>query len=1234
MSPCVGSVDYGRPVPQWMRYAETCALCDASSFDWSDTNLNEWVKYFPFIVSIAWNQSVVNHYHSAGVRGIIYTDFDEVSSNPPDWIRIDSSGSKEVSYYYGANSTPIYYACHHQAALRQSTLDLVNDKMKNLGVDGAYVDCARDASECYAPQYGIHTHPDTNTNTQCYEESQRQVYNLVKSYGQDKFVMQNSGIKDSHWAYSDVQLWENAIYGSTAEGVAPWGHWANLKGFADRTADAVRHGKKVAILPYFSMQPIDKCIDCALYSYAYARLYDFLWTDGFTLKNKIGEQAKDIYSLKLGPAGKLGIITGTITDSNTSVRLAGVTVKAGKVSALTDSNGKYSLALPAGMYQISASKNGYKTTVKLASTSTLDIQLQPAQDEKVYYVATDGNDSYDGTAPTYDGTHGPWKTITNGDWTQTIKPGDTVIVQPGTYNIANYTPFWISGTADKPIIYKAKGDVTIIGASGTSCPLWIWADYNIFDGFKIKQNGTGHFINLEGTGIEVRNCWLSDMAVPEHRWNGWGGILINGKDCKIHHNIIGPNNYGMTLIYLGSNSGGGNKIYNNTLDGTCKAGLPEAGDELVTWGARLESTKSSDEFRNNIIVNCYYAYGSYGATAATISNNLAFNYPPYQPPATQFFSFAQSDIVNQDPQFLEKAYGDYSLIPGSPATDKGKQVGFSFIGNSPDIGVCESSSSSDSEIKSIGQAMYRTFWNSVVVMNPQQSSTIVDIPVPAGYQFKDTGHNCILTEQNGCIHLDMEPESGRVLVAQEILSPVLKISDIQSIPDGTLIALSSKVKTLPYHAPGAVDSSGFYIEEPNRSSGIRVLGSTDADNGQMVNVTGRIADDNGERVITLTNITSIPDCYATTADGTNACQMNKVFDSLAAGDVRNLGHNCDLIWRDPIGQLGWREGINGADHLIPSNGQCYPAGAGYVIPNYPNYSICAYNAADGMYYMFGSDSIGSSLPIAGSNQDWRGLCIDDMNADGICETVYFLLDCLKWYSVPNNGGPFNYTRRTTDLNTSGLWSSFIGIATLHGNRKAALGISAADGNLLMYIMDKSQSITLPNTSSITNIVIGDIDGDGYADDIAYRDPKSQRIVWREIPVDCVEQPGSIYKLTVNGTPIAVINPNISLQPGEIIYKKLNDLSLATTAKSLYPPNLSMTGLNIRIAGKISDLNSSIGQFTLSDGAKPIKVYCPGISNPGQFAIVTGCVGSEMDSNGLTYPVIRSPGADWVKPIIQ
>jgi hypothetical protein len=84
-----------------------------------------------------------------------------------------------------------------------------------------------------------------------------------------------------------------------------------------------------------------------------------------------------------------------------------------------------------------------------------------------YYVATNGNDSWNGTSPTFvSGTTGPWLTL--GKAASTLVAGDTVIIRDGTYVSGTVQPA-NGGTSGAPITFQAENPLQAILSSTSSC---------------------------------------------------------------------------------------------------------------------------------------------------------------------------------------------------------------------------------------------------------------------------------------------------------------------------------------------------------------------------------------------------------------------------------------------------------------------------------------------------------------------------------------------------------------------------------------------------------------------------------------------------------------------------------------------------------------------------------------------------------------------------------------------
>lgn len=139
-----------------------------------------------------------------------------------------------------------------------------------------------------------------------------------------------------------------------------------------------------------------------------------------------------------------------------------------------------------------------------------------------YYVSSlTGNDGNNGSQAN------PWVTIQHA--ADTVGPGDTVLVQPGTYVGAKFSR---SGTAVLPITFQAQTDVLINtpGPLNTNNDnLWVRnANYVVLDGFEV-MSAPRSGIAIQGepdapaTGIVIRNSHCHDNG----RWGIFTGYALN-----------------------------------------------------------------------------------------------------------------------------------------------------------------------------------------------------------------------------------------------------------------------------------------------------------------------------------------------------------------------------------------------------------------------------------------------------------------------------------------------------------------------------------------------------------------------------------------------------------------------------------------------------------------------------------------------------------------------------------
>jgi parallel beta-helix repeat protein len=141
----------------------------------------------------------------------------------------------------------------------------------------------------------------------------------------------------------------------------------------------------------------------------------------------------------------------------------------------------------------------------------LPLAAPEAQAVRSFYVATNGSDSAVGSQAR------PWRTISRA--VRDLRPGDEVVVMPGTYN--ERVGIDRGGNAD-----RADGYVTLRSAtpgaarlrppSGHYSGVLVYTSYVVIDGFDVV-GGTGHAIEIgNGHHVKIRNCIAHD--------SGGGGI--------------------------------------------------------------------------------------------------------------------------------------------------------------------------------------------------------------------------------------------------------------------------------------------------------------------------------------------------------------------------------------------------------------------------------------------------------------------------------------------------------------------------------------------------------------------------------------------------------------------------------------------------------------------------------------------------------------------------------------
>jgi hypothetical protein len=313
------------PAPEWLQKADMITMDDVVwkdyKFTLKDTLITRIVRiragngpvqiteHYPvetigsFDGSLIKGVSLISHVphskkayeeaHKQGFKVIPYVHFTDIHSFYADqdvfmfqhpevllkddkgkWVHIPMSGSERAFRYLTCSNSPSYW---------KLSLAYVK-KMMDWGADGVFIDNVGNRRPCSGPKFNgrnpefppyIHEHlfPDT-TETYAWDRLLQTIRALVKSYGEDKIVLLNSGIGTSLQKDGDCCMWEDFIYSWIWEGRLDT--WENVKKRAQDNAWYLNAGRRITALSF--LNPKRKEVkDDAFWAFSVARLVDFIW---------------------------------------------------------------------------------------------------------------------------------------------------------------------------------------------------------------------------------------------------------------------------------------------------------------------------------------------------------------------------------------------------------------------------------------------------------------------------------------------------------------------------------------------------------------------------------------------------------------------------------------------------------------------------------------------------------------------------------------------------------------------------------------------------------------------------------------------------------------------------------------------------------------------------------------------------------------------------------------------
>ena len=272
------------------------------------------IKGVPLISHVPVSKTAFRQAHEQGFRVIPYVHFTDIHSFYADqdvflfqhpevllkdadgkWVHIPMDGTDRVFRLLTCTNNPSY--CELSLAYIKKIMDW--------GADGLFIDNTDKRRECFAhkskkatnfefgPYVHEHIYPEA-THNYAFGRFLESVRTLVKSYGEDKIVVLNSGIGEEFQKHSDCCTWESFIYSWAWEGRQPEHSWANIKERARANEWYLKAGGRITALS--TLNPSRKEVkEDAYWAFCAARLVDFIWWA--TLKNTGAER---LYEVNLG----------------------------------------------------------------------------------------------------------------------------------------------------------------------------------------------------------------------------------------------------------------------------------------------------------------------------------------------------------------------------------------------------------------------------------------------------------------------------------------------------------------------------------------------------------------------------------------------------------------------------------------------------------------------------------------------------------------------------------------------------------------------------------------------------------------------------------------------------------------------------------------------------------------------------------------------------------------------
>lgn len=273
------------------------------------------IKGVPLISRVPVSEVAFKQAHEQGFRVIPYVHFTDIHTfyadqdifpfQHPEVLLRDKEGKWVHLPMDGTDRFNRFLVCANNPSYCKLSLAYIK-KIMDWGADGLFIDNVGHRQECFAPGFTnrnpefasyIHEHifPD-KTHDYAWDRFLESVYALVKSYGNDKIVLLNSGIGTEFQKNGDCCMWESFIYSWAWEGRRPEHSWEKIKERAAQNEWYTKAGRRIAALSTIN-RTRNEAKEDAFWAFAAARLVGFIWW-----ANLEGTGAEILYQAHLGKA--------------------------------------------------------------------------------------------------------------------------------------------------------------------------------------------------------------------------------------------------------------------------------------------------------------------------------------------------------------------------------------------------------------------------------------------------------------------------------------------------------------------------------------------------------------------------------------------------------------------------------------------------------------------------------------------------------------------------------------------------------------------------------------------------------------------------------------------------------------------------------------------------------------------------------------------------------------------